>query len=196
MNIVPPARTRRFAAALVLAALAGTPALAPAIEVSQAPDNPPPRVTFERSSLAPGNAPVLDRQGRELNEVAGVSLRWWSRHGRSDLGVGVGTLGFVPPADGPAGSGLLAPRPTLSVAWRYRLSGDTAVYADATGVHALAGDGPMPGIVNTKVGLEWKPATSRFGFENRSIGFQLQSGYRMSLRVRGGGVGVYLRGQF
>ncbi len=155
-----------------------------------------PRVTFERSWLAPDSPPVLDRQGRELNELAGVSVRWWSRHGRSDLGIGVGTLGFVPRPEMPGSTTLLAPMPTVTFGWRYRVDGDTAVFADATGVRAWAGDGPMPGIVATKVGLEWKPATSRFGFEHRSIGIQLQSGYRMSLRAKGGGLGIYLRGQF
>jgi hypothetical protein len=190
MHALPPCRHAARAgvriAALLLAA--GVPSSVAAA------DDAAPRVTFERAPLAAEIPPLRDAQGRALEEVAGVSLRWWARHGRTDVGVGVGTLGFVPRAD--AGTALLGPRPTVTLGWRYRLNGETAMFADATGVRALAGDGPMPGIVNTKVGLEWKPATSRFGFEHRSIGVQLQSGYRMSLRVRGGGLGVYLRGQF
>lgn len=191
MHALPPTRNAARAGGRIAAVLlaAGGPFTV------LAADDAAPRVTFERATLAADVPPVLDAQGRALDELAGVSLRWWARHGRADVGVGVGTLGFVPRPDA-AGTALLGPRPTLTLGWRYRLNGETAVFADATGVRALAGDGPMPGIVNTKVGLEWKPATSRFGFEHRSIGVQLQSGYRMSLRVRGGGVGVYLRGQF
>lgn len=182
---------------IVMALLAAAASLSSRAFDGVADPEPAPRVTFERARLAPDAPPALDRQGRELYELAGVSVRWWSRHGRSDLGFGVGTLGFVPRPEVPGSTTtLLAPMPTVTLGWRYRVSGDTAVYADATGVRSWAGDGPMPGIVATKVGLEWKPARSRFGFEHRSIGFELQSGYRMSLRAKGGGLGVYLRGQF
>lgn len=158
--------------------------------------DPAPRVVVERAYLAADVQPLRDRQGRELNELAGVSVRWWKRHGRVDLGIGIGALGFVSYPDAAGGGMLLAPMPSVTVGWRYRLGGETALYADATGLRRPAADGSMPGIVGTQVGVEWKPARSRFGFENRSFGFQLQSGYRMSLRVRGGGLGVYLRGQF
>lgn len=194
MHALPRRRTAVRTGVRVLVGL-----LAVAAASALAADEPPapaPRVTFERAPLAAGMPPALDRQGRELSEVAGVSLRWWARHGRADVGVGVGTLGLVPRPDAAAGTALLDPRPTVTLGWRYRLTGESVVYADATGVRGLAGENGMPGIVNTKLGLEWKPATSRFGFEHRSFGVQLQSGYRMSLRVRGGGLGVYLRGQF
>lgn len=196
MHAQPPSRTAARTGLRSLVGLLAATSAAMALAAEEEPAPAAPRVTFERAPLVGGAAPALDRQGRELNEVAGVSVRWWSRHGRADVGVGVGTLGLVPRPDAASGATLLDARPTVTLGWRYRLNGEAAVYADATGVRSLAGDAGMPGIVNTKVGLEWKPATSRFGFEHRSLGIQLQSGYRMSLRVRGGGLGVYLRGQF
>lgn len=196
MHALPPCRNAARAGGRVVAALLAAAAAGAAHGADDARGAAAPRVTFERATLAADLPPMLDARGRALDEVAGVSLRWWARHGRADVGVGVGTLGFMPRPDAAADTALLGPRPTVTLGWRYRLNGETAVFADATGVRALAGDAPMPGIVNTKVGLEWKPARSRFGFEHRSIGVQLQSGYRMSLRVRGGGLGVYLRGQF
>jgi hypothetical protein len=34
------------------------------------------------------------------------------------------------------------------------------------------------------------------GFDHGAIGMQLDSGYRLSLKPRHGGLGLYLRGQF
>jgi hypothetical protein len=156
-----------------------------------------PRVTTERSFVPPGStAAPLDATGRPYSEMSGVSVRWWARQGRSNfgLGLGVGTVGFVGTAiDGAVP--LRSAMPTVTVGVRYAVSGETAVYADATSARELAANA-APGLYNTKVGMEWQPAKSRFGFEGRSLGIQLQSGYRMSLRVKSGGVGVYFRGKF
>ena len=156
------------------------------------------QVTTERAWLQPGAPAPLDAQGRPLGDMAGVSVRWWSGQGRSHVGFGLGTVGFVVPGiedHGRAPGALRAAVPTLTVGWRYRVSSATAVYADATGARHPATDA-APGLYNTKVGMEWQPAKSRFGFENRSLGIQFQSGYRMSLRVKSGGIGLYFRGNF
>lgn len=175
------------------------PAVALEAAIPPADDLEPPRVILERDRLLEAGAAPRDAQGRPVGDVAGVSLRLWARHGRADLGVGVGTVGVfdlqpLPPGVGGPAS-LRAMRPTVSFGWRYRLDGQTAVYADATSARRLAADA-MPDLYAAKVGMEWKPATSRLGFEHRAVGLQLQSGYRMSLRVRGGGLGVYFRGKF
>lgn len=198
--MVTPASLRLPAAACVAAAVIAAPAAALESGPSGAEDGPePPRITVERDRLLDTPVGPRDAQGRAVDDVAGVSVRLWSRHGRADLGVGVGTLGFfdaqpLPPgAVGPAS--LRAARPTVTFGWRYRLDGQTSIYADATSARRLAAEA-MPDLYAAKVGMEWKPATSRLGFEHRSIGLQLQSGYRMSLRVKGGGLGVYFRGKF
>jgi len=153
-----------------------------------------PRVTTERSFVSPESAAPLDPSGRPFTEMSGVTVRWWSRHGRSNLGVGVGTVGFVAPS--PDGAlPLRGALPTVTVGVRYAVSGETAVYADATSARDLLASA-SPGLYNTKVGMEWQPAKSRFGFEGRSLGIQLQSGYRMSFRVKRGGLGIYFRGSF
>jgi hypothetical protein len=156
---------------------------------------PAPQVTTERTRLQDSAAAPKDSTGRPLSDMTGVSYRWWSGSGRSHIGFGLGTVGFVTQRHDEAGGSLRGAVPTLTVGWRYRVSNEAAVYADATSARSLAAEA-SPGLYNTKVGMEWKPAKSRFGFENRSLGIQLQSGYRMSLRVKGGGLGVYFRGQF
>lgn len=156
-----------------------------------------PRVTTERSFVRSGSpAAPLDATGRPYSEMSGVSVRWWARPGRSNvgLGLGVGTVGFVGnPIDGSVP--LRGALPTVTLGVRYAVSGETAVYADATSARELVANA-APGLYNTKVGMEWQPAKSRFGLEGRSLGVQLQSGYRMSLRLRSKGIGIYFRGKF
>jgi len=143
-----------------------------------------------------GGAQTLD--GRPVTELAGVDYRLWWSSGRTGVAVGVGTVSLVMPqlhdaADAPRRLGATAP--TVTVGLRYRMSPRSAVYADAAGMHGF-GDDIHAAHINTRVGLEWKPATSRFGFEHRSFGLQLDSGYRLSLRARSGGLALYLRGKF
>ena len=158
-----------------------------------------PQITTERAWLQPGSATPQDASGRPYGEMAGVSYRWWAREGmhqhRTRRRYGrLPRAGWRTSGDATTGA-LRGAVPTVTFGMRYRVSGETAVYADATSARALATDA-APGLYNTKVGMEWQPAKSRFGFENRSLGIQLQSGYRMSLRVKSGGLGVYFRGKF
>ncbi|WP_280152963.1 hypothetical protein [Piscinibacter sp. XHJ-5] len=156
-----------------------------------------PEVDATRSRLTPPGAPALTSDGRQMTELAGVNYRLWLSRGPAAMGVGVGTLGYVrPPSEGiGAPVTLTGAAPTLSVGLRYRTSMHSAVYADALGARGLPPDGEGY-YVNTKVGMEWKPAKSTLGFDHGTIGVHFDSGYRLSVRPRKGGLGVYLRGQF
>jgi len=137
--------------------------------------------------------------GWPTNELAGISYRLWLSRGRAELGMGIGTLGYLaPPPDGRFdGPRMLSGSvPTMTVGVRYRVSPESAVYADASSALGLGGGGAAADYYSTKVGMEWKPAKSRIGLEGRSLGIQFDSGYRLSLRARKGGFGVYLRSQF
>ncbi len=157
-----------------------------------------PEVSTVHSHL-PSNGPVaLTSDGRTMSELAGVNYRVWMSHGRAGVGVGVGTLGYIAPRpdgriDGPVA--LTGASPTVSVGLRYRVTPDSTVYADASGVRNLGTDSPA-NYVNTKVGMEWKPAKRKLGFDHGAIGMTLDSGYKLSLKPRHGGLGLYLRGQF
>jgi len=158
----------------------------------------PPEVSTLRARL-PSNGPLgQTSDGRTLSEIAGVNYQVWMSHGRAGVGVGVGTLGYVTPRpdgriEGPVA--LTGASPTVSVGLRYRVTRDSTVYAGASGVHNLGTEAPA-NYVNTKVGMEWKPAKRSFGFDHGAIGMTLDSGYKLSLKPRHGGLGVYLRGQF
>lgn len=127
-------------------------------------------------------------------ELAGINARLWITQGRADVGVGLGSLGYVlPPRDGlrtVAGA-----VPTVSIGMRYRMSPQHLLYADASRVRGLGLD-PTATVVSTKLGVEWKPARSTLGFEHGAIGMQLDSGFRLSLKSRRGGPALYLRNSF
>jgi hypothetical protein len=157
-----------------------------------------PEVTAMHSRFTPPGPPALTSDGRPMTELAGVNYRLWLSRGQYGVGIGIGTLGYVQPGpdgrtDGPRM--LSGASPALSIGMRYRMSEGSAIYADALGARGLPPD-TSGGYVNTKVGMEWQPAKSRFGFDHGAFGVHLDSGYRLSLKARHGGFGVYLRGQF
>lgn len=137
-----------------------------------------------------------------LAQLEGLSRRWWMSGEHADVGVGLGTIGYsvVRPASSAA---LLSkdPRalrnavPNLSVGMRLRVSDGSAIYADASNARGLYGKGSDAYF--TKVGVEWRGA-SRNGWSiaRGGIGLQLDSGKTMTMRVKGGGLGVYYRSKF
>ena len=146
----------------------------------------------EPAALPPG----LD--GHATRDVVGVSYRFWMSRGRADVGLGLGSVGFVvPPAAGhnDGVTTLAGALPTVTLGVRYRLTNQHLLFADASRARGLGAD-PAADYVSTKVGMEWRPASPAMGFEHGAFGMQLDSGYRLSLRVRGGGLALYLRGRF
>jgi len=144
--------------------------------------------------LAPA-APHAGLDGRTTDELAGLSYRYWMGRGRTELGIGIGSMGYLTPQrlDGPRS--VIGSVPTLSVALRYRVSGEHLLFADASGARGLGVD-PTAAYVTTRVGMEWAPAKSVLGFSQGALGLQLDSGYRLSLRMRHGSPVLYLRTQF
>ncbi len=139
--------------------------------------------------------------------LSDISYRYWLSRGRTDVGFGIGTLTLTarplgtPPsaAPGPTLDNsriLLASAPTLTVGMRYRATPQSTLFADAAGTRGLgsnSGDAYLG-----KVGVEWKPASfsSRWNIAYGGIGWKLSSDSRMTLRIRSGGVGLYMRSQF
>ena len=165
----------------------------------------PPQVTLERGRLATDDSAARagdgDVHGRHAPvELAGVSYRWWVGRGASNFGLGLGAVGSMPPAPEariPGTRQAVYAASLLTLGWRYRVNGESTLFADASGARRFFSN-DSPDRYTTKLGLEWKGKTSRFGIDggSRSLGLQLDSGYRMSLRVKRHGVAVHLRGQF
>ena len=162
------------------------------------PDLAAPRVTVLQTSSVPAPGPAAPAALLPAAELVGVSYRWWLTNGRSDVGIGLGALGYrVTPPGAPTDNRgvLMGSVPMVTLGWRYRMSGQSILLADASSALGLGANG-RDGYV-TKVGVEWKPRSeSRFGLDGSSLGFQFDSGMRMSLRWRKGGLSVYFRSQF
>jgi len=171
--------------------------------------NGSPRVT--RVDLAVGNPSIAPIGGQSLQpdstRLLDVSRRFWITRGRTDLGIGVGAMALTaqplgaPPSAAPNttldnSTILLASAPSLSVGARFRASRESTVFADAS---AARGFGPNNGDAYLgKVGVEWKPTSfvSRWNIAYGGIGWRLSADSRMTLRIRGGGLGLYMRSQF
>jgi hypothetical protein len=190
--------------AVMISGTSGLVAAEPASEAARTvvgladPSGVQQEVTAQRLGLTPPGATALTPDGRQMNELAAVQYRLWKSHGRADFGVGLGTIGYVQPAlglraDGPVA--LSGATPLVSIGMRYRVSAESAVFADASGTRALPSDTGGP-YVSTKIGMEWKPAQSHFGLEGGALRIQFDSGYKLSLKARRDGLGVYLRSQF
>ena len=85
--------------------------------------------------------------------------------------------------------------PIASMELRFKVTDEHALFADARRAPDAAA-GPADGGYRTRLGLEWRPAKATLGLEQGALGMQLESGYRLSLRLRHGGPSLYVRSQF
>jgi len=209
----PPGRLRRLclgvAALLVLLSLA--PAAANAANDTE-PLGGSLGVTRVDLGVRNPSAELASMQGVQSVQpdsarLSDVSVRYWLSRGRTDVGFGIGTLTLtatplgMPPSAAPGptldnSTILLASAPTLTVGMRYRASPQSTLFADAAGTRGLGLNGGDAYL--GKVGVEWKPASfsSRWNIAYGGIGWKLSSDSRMTLRIRSGGVGLYMRSQF
>ncbi len=86
-------------------------------------------------------------------------------------------------------------QPNLTLGLRLKVSRQHALFAGASAEHGQYAD-PTLAAYRSNVGLEWKPAQPKLGLEQGALGFQLASGYKLSLKARHGGPALYLRGKF
>ena len=134
-------------------------------------------------------------------ETTEVGYRWWVSRGRADLGLGLGTLAYsVRPVGNTAGlapdaaANVIGSGTVLTLGMRYRTSDRSSVFADAASWRGAGIDGGD--AVAGKVGIEFKSAQSRFNIAYGGLGLTLAGDARMTLRMRRGGLGIYMRSTF
>jgi len=142
------------------------------------------------------------------SEVTELSYRWWAARGRAELGLGIGTLAYVTQliervrpaaahltgANGDAANAaVLGSGSVLTLGMRYRASDRSTLYADAADVRRM---GFERDAVVGKVGIEFKSAQSQWSIAYGGLGVRLADDTRMTLRLRKGGLGIYMRSSF
>ena len=159
---------------------------------------------YMRSDIEVGPGRNLSGQQAAVGyrtEVSEISSRWWFSVGRTDVGFGVGSVALMAQpmtgavaADAALSRIALASSPSLSMGIRRQTSAVSALYADATRTHSMG----VSGIdsYSGKVGVEWKTADSRWSVAYSSLGMRLSSQSRMTVSLRKGGLGIYMRSQF
>lgn len=176
-----------FALALLLAAPAAR--AADRIDETRAPAGP--RLTLERTAW-PAERTALD--GRPRIDATDLAWRWWLRRGPAQFGFGVGAVGRPAGLPGETAPSIAWSASTLTLGLRWRLGTRSMLYADASDARPADRGGDL---YATRLGVEWAGRSpSRFGFDKGAFGLRLDSGYRMSLRLRHGGLALYLRSQF
>lgn len=146
-------------------------------------------VSTERTAALVPTDVAGEPTARPAGTVERITVSRWAHAGRASVGMGFGTVGVRE-----AGSSALQhPTPALTVGVRLAVAERAMMYADASG--ASGWEAPR---YNTRVGMEFKSASNSrgLGFDRGAIGFQLDSGYRLQMRPRKGGLAIYLRGQF
>ena len=135
------------------------------------------------------------------NELVELSYRWWASRGRADLGLGLGTIayqarptGLLPSVASDGATLPLASGTVLTLGMRYRTSERSALFADAIGVRGLPID--RGDAMVGKVGIEFKSARSHWNISYGGLGLNLAGDMRMTLRVRRGGVSIFMHRSF
>jgi len=131
------------------------------------------------------------------SDPAESAYQWRLTHGRTDLGFGLSTFASTPrplgePLDGMASA--MTVSPVLNVGMRYRTSESFALFAGASSVR-------VPGPTGSdayagQVGVEWMAAQSRWSFAYGGVGTRVGSDSRMAVRLRRGGVALYVSSAF
>lgn len=161
-----------------------------------APRGPAPDLArIDTTTTVQRPVPGTALQAGDRAEITGLGYRWWTSRGATDIGFGLGSVGYVVRPYGGMSSEapmLASTATSVSVGVRYHANERSVVYADASAAPGFdRGDAYF-----TKVGIEWKAASSPLSLVHGGIGFQLDNTSRMTFRVRRGGLGVYLRSEF
>lgn len=122
------------------------------------------------------------------------SYQWALSRGTLDLGLKFearSRTGHPADAHVEAGAGFVSPLPSVSVGLQRVVAGATPA---GHLVERVAGPAAGSSYVS-KMGLEWKPAPSRV-YLNQGLGLRLGGDDRLSLRLRKGVLGIYMRRNF
>ena len=129
-----------------------------------------------------------------------VSVERWASRGRAGIGIGVGSIALVDrtltaaPGSQDTNAVTRATGSLLMLGLRYRATDQSSLYARAINVRGLSA-GADERVVG-KVGIEFKAAQSQWGVDYGGLGLRLAGDARVTLKLRRGGLGLFMRRSF
>jgi len=178
------------------AAADGLPTTEPSEPVAALATEPPRLTRTDTPNVA---IPSPPGRRTDLNEL--TYRRWTSAEG-AGFGIGVGSVALIDRPSSAALGGRLGDAPSATLAsgtvlmlgLRFKASERSSLYADASRLHGLGLDGDER--VVGKVGIEFKAAQSRWNIAYGGLGLRLAGESRMTVKLRRGGIGVFMRREF
>lgn len=139
------------------------------------------------------DAPATSLHWSTNAEYSGGDYRWALSRGALDIGLRFDTPARSGPAYVPrldAAGPIVSNLPAVSLGLRAAASG-----SDNTGSLLERAAGSAPSTTRS-VGIEWKPAQSQLMFIRQGLGIRLSGDDRLTMQLRGGTLGIYMRRDF
>jgi hypothetical protein len=151
-----------------------------------------PESTLRSSSAVASSPQAALNNWSTRSEVSGSNYRWSLSRGALDLG-----LRFDMPSGkyGGASSPLRPTGPFASALPSLSLGLRTVDVPPSGVLKQLSGEG-APQAHSQRLGIEWKPAESDLLFLRQGLGVRLSGDDRLTMRLKKGALGIYLKQEF
>jgi hypothetical protein len=136
--------------------------------------------------------PASVQRWSTASDFSAGNYKWSLSRGSLDLGLGFDTPARVRSAVSPldASGPFVQTLPTVSLGLR-----SVEVAPGGSWLRQLAGGDAASGLTH-RVGIEWKPAESQLMFVREGLGMRLGGDDRLTMRLRKGTLGIYMKRQF
>ena len=189
--------------AMLLAGVAGTACTSLAFADDVPDTDRQDLIVVQPARLTRTDVPNVQIQSQPgyRTDLTTLSFQRWAGSGRAEVGVGVGSVSLIERPTGALSgravdaSGVNAASGTsLMLGLRYRTTDTASFYANASRVRGLgaADDERVVG----KVGIEFKAAQSQWNVAYGGLGFNMAGDSKMTVKLRRGGVGIFMRTSF
>ncbi len=147
---------------------------------------------LEPSTIEPDLPAALPRWST-ASEFSDGTYKWSLSRGGLDLGLGFDTPGrvrSVPTTPLDSTGPFVQTLPTVSLGLR-----SVEVAPGSSWLRQLAGAEAGSSLTH-RLGIEWKPAESQLTFVREGLGMRLSGNDRLTMRLRKGTLGIYMKRQF
>lgn len=141
------------------------------------------------------DAPAAPLRWSTRSDYVGGNYRWAASRGVLDFGLRFDTsprAGVVPEPHLDAAGPMVSSLPSLSLGVRTITPSPTAA---SSLLERAIGAGAAP-ATSSSVGIEWKPAQPQLAFIRQGLGLRLSGDDRLTMQLRKGTLGIYMKRDF